>query len=99
MLPSCGSCNIYGCIEVSMYCFYCFYFSDPLWVGEEGIKIRDFQFYFYFSLPNNNVGGSVNQSIIKKGLNDCKRALTEKNVKKTFSEIVYNLLVNLILIL
>ena len=30
MLPSCDSCDIYGFIEVSMYCFYCFYFSDPL---------------------------------------------------------------------
>ena len=29
-------------------------------------KNRDFPFYFYFNLPNNNVGGSVNQSIIKK---------------------------------
>ena len=35
-------------------------------LGEEGIKNRDFQFYFFFSLPSNNVGGSVNQSIIKK---------------------------------
>ena len=33
-----------------------------------GKKNTDFQFYFYFNLPNNNVGGSVNQSIIKKGL-------------------------------
>ena len=30
----------------------------------------DFQFYFFFNLPNNNVGGSVNQSIIKKGLSE-----------------------------
>ena len=35
-------------------------------LGQEGIKNRDFPFYFYFSLQNNNVGGSVNQSIIKK---------------------------------
>ena len=31
-----------------------------------GKKNRDFQFYFFFNLPNNNVGGSVNQSILKK---------------------------------
>ena len=32
-----------------------------------GNKNKDFQFYF-FNLPNNKVGGSVKQSIIKKGL-------------------------------
>ena len=33
-----------------------------------GNKIYRFSILFYFNLPNNNVGGSVNQSIIKKGL-------------------------------
>ena len=49
--------------------FLLFLFSHALQeeiLGEEGIKNRDFQFYFFFNLPNNNVGGSVNQSIIKK---------------------------------
>ena len=42
-------------------------------MGEEGIKNRDFTFYFFFNLPNNNVSGSVNQSIIKKGLTDINK--------------------------
>ena len=69
MLPSCGSCDIYGFIEVSVHCFYCFYFFRSIMRINSrtgGKKNRDFQFYFYFNLPNNNVGGSVNQSIIKK---------------------------------
>ena len=34
----------------------------------KGIKNKDFQFYFFFDLANNNVGRSVNQSITKKSL-------------------------------
>ena len=33
-----------------------------------GNKNQGFSILFFFILPNNNIGGSVNQSIIKKGL-------------------------------
>ena len=33
-----------------------------------GNKKQGFSILFFFNLPNNDVGGSVNQSIIKKGL-------------------------------
>ena len=37
-------------------------------ISRGGNKIKGFPILFFFNLPNNNVGGSVNQSIIKKGL-------------------------------
>ena len=33
---------------------------------KEGNKSKDFQFYNFFNLANNNVGRSIIQSIIKK---------------------------------
>ena len=37
-------------------------------IMKEAIKSKDFQFYFFSNLANNNVGKSVNQSIIKNVL-------------------------------
>ena len=54
----------YQCTVFIIFIFPIHYENKIL--GQEGIKNRDFPFYFYFSLQNNNVGGSVNQSIIKK---------------------------------
>ena len=60
--------EMYGYIEVSVHCFLFIFFRSiiriNIRIGEN--KKTDFQFYFFFSLPNNNVGRSVNQSIINK---------------------------------
>ena len=37
-------------------------------IRKGGNKKQGFSILFFFSLPNNNVGGSVNQSIKKKAV-------------------------------
>ena len=43
-----------------------------------GNEKQRFSILFFFSLPNNNIGGSLNQSVIKKAL------LVIKNVEMPF---------------
>ena len=58
--------EIYGFIEVSVHFLLFLIFRSIIRINIMigGNKNRDFQ--FFFNLPNNNVGGSVSQSIKQK---------------------------------
>ena len=70
MLPCCSPKENYGCIEVSVHSFSSIFnigYIMRINISTGGNKNTDFQFGF-FNLPNNNIGKSINQLIIKKAL-------------------------------